>query len=403
MAKSYPRIKTQYPGVFIRETAQGNVFYIRYKRPGERKLIEDKLTGNGWTAAKANQERTRRIAEKKASNTERREQQAKAKQAEADKPTLQKLWEAYLEAKGQNLKGKATDINRFELHLKPAFGGKTPSEIAPLDVERLKRRMLKDHKNGTVRNVLELLRRIINHGVKMRLCLPLGWTIELPKVDPDSERIEVLTPEQFQQLNQVWDSYPDRHLAHLHKLIGWTGMRPSEPLRLKWSDIDFERNQITKHKTKSGKTVYLHMNETVRGILLDQLDLLEESPDAMRTSEFVFPTETGTERRRDSYKRHWQKLRELAGIPKEYRPNYCLRDTIASMMLSSGATLDEVGYQLGHEPGSPITRRYARFIPDAQKNIADKAEASLAGMLKENTTAEVVRLDLLERIKRQQS
>ena len=51
------------------------------------------------------------------------------------------------------------------------------------------------------------------------------------------------------------------------------------------------------------------------------------------------------------------------------------------MMLSDGATLDEVGYQLGHEPGSPMTRRYARFIPDAQKRIADRAESVLSEML----------------------
>ena len=43
-------------------------------------------------------------------------------------------------------------------------------------------------------------------------------------------------------------------------------------------------------------------------------------------------------------------------------------------MLSEGATLDEVGYQLGHEPGSPMTKRYAKFILDAQQRIVDHSE-----------------------------
>ena len=62
MARTYKRFKTDYPGVVFRETdRQGKVYYIRYKRPGERKIIEDKLTGIGWTPAKANSERTRRL------------------------------------------------------------------------------------------------------------------------------------------------------------------------------------------------------------------------------------------------------------------------------------------------------------------------------------------------------
>ena len=40
-------------------------------------------------------------------------------------------------------------------------------------------------------------------------------------------------------------------------------------------------------------------------------------------------------------------------------------------MLSDGATFDEVGYQLGHEPGSPMTRRYAQFTL-MHKNVLQK-------------------------------
>ena len=56
MVRNYKRFKTNYPGVVYRETdRQGKVYYIRYKRPGERRVIEDKLTGMGWTPAKPTQ------------------------------------------------------------------------------------------------------------------------------------------------------------------------------------------------------------------------------------------------------------------------------------------------------------------------------------------------------------
>ena len=55
-----------------------------------------------------------------------------------------------------------------------------------------------------------------------------NWTIKLPKPDPNSERIEVLTDEQFQKLHEVWASYHDRHIAHLHQFIGWSGLGHQE-------------------------------------------------------------------------------------------------------------------------------------------------------------------------------
>ena len=53
------------------------------------------------------------------------------------------------------------------------------------------------------------------------------------------------------------------------------------------------------------------------------------------------------------------------------------------MMLSEGATLDEVGYQLGHKPGSNMTQKYANFIPDAQQRIVDHSERILKKLIGE--------------------
>ena len=105
----------------------------------------------------------------------------------------------------------------------PNLETKTPDELAPPDVDRLRLELLKNHSNGTVRNVQELLRRIVNFGVSQQLCPPLSWTIKLPKPDPDSERIEVLTDEQSQKMHEVCASYHDRHIAHFHRFIGWSG------------------------------------------------------------------------------------------------------------------------------------------------------------------------------------
>ena len=209
-----------------------------------------------------------------------------------------------------------TDKNRFDLHLRKSFGEKTPEELVPLDVDRLRKQVARDHRVATTRNVLELLRRIINFGVRQRHCAALDWTIELPKQDPNSDRTEILTTTQFQQLLDVWQSYPDRQLPHLHQFIGWTGSRPSEALKLLWKDIDFDRRNYVKRDTKSGKTLIQLMNEKAHEVLLQQRELLNNSSAELQESSYVFPASDGGLCRLDSLKKRFSKLRDQAGIPK---------------------------------------------------------------------------------------
>ena len=88
--------------------------------------------------------------------------------------------------------------------------------------------------------------------------------IELPKQDPNSERIEVLTPEQFQNLKQEWESHPDRELTHLHQFTGWRSEAPGSP-EVVLEVCGLERGNYTMRDTKSGQTLLQPMNEKVRG------------------------------------------------------------------------------------------------------------------------------------------
>ena len=125
------------------------------------------------------------------------------------------------------------------------------------------------------------------------------------------------------------------------------------------------------------------MSAKLHSILQHQRELLENSWATMRTSSFVLPGPAGGQRKLHSYIRHFRRIRYLAGIPEDYRPNSCLRDTVASRLLSSRSTFDEVAYQLGHSPGSPMTRRYARFLESAQRGIAERTQRVMDEMLEQ--------------------
>ena len=349
------------------------IYLIRYRKEG--KAVEEKAGRqfkDNMTPAKASRMRAMRIEGKSETNTEKRAKQKTEKEASINRPILNLLFKKYLEYKGDSLKGIRTDKSRFANHLEGTLGKLTPQEIDSFSVMRLKKSIDQNHTPGSTRNVLELLRRIINFGVKNKLCLPLDFVIELPKVE--SERIEVLSDEQFKSLTEAWNEYPDKHIVNLHKVIAWTGMRPSEPCSLQWDDVDFEHSVIMRRNTKSGKDKPLRMSKEVTSIFMDQRTLLESEASEMRNSPFVFPRRGGGKRNPDGWIKNVKDICNRAGIPKSYRPNYCLRDTIASTLLSNGSTLDEVGYMLGHEPGSPMMKRYAKFVEGAQQRIVDRAD-----------------------------
>jgi hypothetical protein len=126
---SAKRNSTGYKGVFYVERKGERILSIFYRKPSDRKQYEEKLgtSAQGWTAARANLEKTRRINGQVMTNSERRQAHAEAKRDAESRPTIERLWELYPDSKGGQLKGVVTDKNRFDLHLRKYFWGENSS------------------------------------------------------------------------------------------------------------------------------------------------------------------------------------------------------------------------------------------------------------------------------------
>jgi len=199
-----PRFKTKYPGVSYVEGVSPvtgkpeRVYYIRYRK--DSRLIEEKAGRqfqDDMTPARAAGIRATRIRGLEKSNEETRLEEEAAKKAEDDRWAIARLWEEY-KRMPTDLKGIITDENRFNIHITAPLGHKEPKELVPLDVDRLRLKTAKKHQQGTVKNVLELVRRIVNYGVKKQLCEGPSFKIELPTVH--NCKTEDLTPEQLSAL-----------------------------------------------------------------------------------------------------------------------------------------------------------------------------------------------------------
>jgi integrase len=388
MAK-FHRYKTQYPGVFyIEGTISGTnkkekIYYIMYRKKGRQ--IEEKVGRqfqDDMTPARASQIRTRRVQGEELSNREHRVQLEALKQAEDNKWTIKRLWAQY-KANKPNLKGIVTDENRFKNYIKPTFGDKEPKDLIPLDVDRLRIKLLKTKSPGTVRNVLELLRRIVNFGANKNLCEGLSFKIEMPKVT--SLKTEDLTPEQLSNLLEAIDEAANIQAANMMRLALFTGMRRGEMFKLKWSNVDYDRGFISLIDPKGGPDQKIPLNTSARALLESHIKT---------ESEYVFPGRGGKQRK--DIKRPVNRIKERAGLPKDFRALHGLRHVYASMLASSGKVDMYTLQKLLTHKSPQMTQRYAHLRDEALKKASN-----LAGSIIEqasNSAKESKTIDLKKRI-----
>lgn len=377
------RFKTEYRGVFYREAkrigkkGKERVFYIVFKKNG--KLLEEKVGrqyADDMTPAKANNIRADRIEGRRESRKEKREADAAAKAAKADRWTFTKLWESYEENKAEG-KSLDTDRRRFNVHLKPKFGDKEPSKILELDVDRLRINLLKTHSPQTAKHCLSLLKRLALYGVKKKLCPGIQFKIEMPHVD--NVRTEYLTPEQVKKLLETLEASTDRTAAAFMKLALVTGLRRGELIKLKWNEVDFERGFVTIANPKGGKSQAIPMNEEARVILKNQPRQEGKEHVFLRSNGLPF---TGCINKRV------RAIRDAAGLPKDFRPLHGLRHSFASILAESGeADMYVIQKLLTHK--SPLmTQRYAHLRDETLKRASGLAGRIITGAASGNPVIE---------------
>lgn len=360
------RIKTNYPGVFYREAQRigqkgiEKVYYIVFKKRGKgfeekvgRQFVDD------ITPARAAGIRAERIEGKRLSRKELREAEEAKKQAEAAKWTFDRLWAEY-KVRNPGIKGIVTDENRFENHIKPGLGNKEPKDLLPLDVDRLRLRLLKKKAPATVRNVLELVRRIVNFGIKKRLCEGPGFVIEMLEVH--NEKTEDLSSEQLANLIDAIEKDTHSQAGPLMLMALFTGMRRGELFKLKWRDIDFHRGFIHIVDPKGGPDQIIPLNDAARGVL---------SSHPKSDNDYIFPGQGG--KQRVTINKAVNRIKARAGLPQDFRPLHGLRHVYASMLASSGQVDMYVLQKLMTHKDPRMTQRYAHLRDETLKKASNLA------------------------------
>lgn len=319
----------KYPGVYyidakkIGSNKMERIYYIMYRKNG--KLIEEKAgrqSVDDMTPARAANLRAQRIEGGQLSNKEKRELEEQRGKAEAAKWTVERLWNEYKKQRSDS-KSLKVDQGRYDNYLKDKFGSKEPKEVIQLEVHRLRVNLLKKRKPQTVKHILALLKRVTKFGEDKGLCQGVGFKIELPKVS--NQKIEDLTPEQLTNLLKAIEEDANIQAGNLMKMVLFTGMRRLECFRLKWKHISYDTGFIKLVAPKGGVDQKIPLNN-------EALQLLNSHPQA--ESEYVFPGRGGNQR--TDIKHQVNRIKEAAGLPKDFRALHGLRHVYASMLASSG-------------------------------------------------------------------
>lgn len=367
----------KYPGVYwymiARRDGQGmeRQYYILYRRGGRgSKQIFEPVgrASEGMTEAKANLAKAERMAGKEQCNTARRKEAEKNSIVGNGPLTFSRLWNIYSNANA-TAKSHKTDLYNYHNHIEKQLAKKLIVDITTADIEFIRHKMEGQGRAAqTVKHVLGQVRRVIRYGIKLGICsMPDNLHFEMPKVD--NRKTENMTAEQLAAYWLALDEEPDQDAAAFLRLELLTGIRRGAMMALQWSDIDFDRDLITLRgaTAKNGKTAHIPLIAAAKAIL-QQVD---------RKSPYIFPGKDGGPRK--EYRRIARRVRDKAGLPKDFRPNHGLRHTFASQLASSGQVDLYTLQKLMTHDNPAMTQRYAHLADEAMKRAASVAGSIIPG------------------------
>ncbi len=233
-------------------------------------------------------------------------------------------------------------------------------QIDPLEVERFKQKRLKDSlKKSSINREVGLLKSMLKTAVEWELTNKNGTKeAKLFKLDEPLSN-HVLSYEEEGKLLAACDEPELRHRApHLRSIILlalYTGLRRGEILRLRWSDMDFQKKVLTvrKSKTKSGQGRRVNLNSVLMNTLLPMRQ--QEQGEWIFPSPNRYQTLGEPERHIGDVKNAFRRAVRLAGIASI--TFHQLRHTFCSRLADAGVPLPVIQDLAGHA-SIAMTRRY---------------------------------------------
>lgn len=331
-------------------------------------------------------------------------------------------WRDYMAyAKGRGTPMAASSIDQaqksYANHIEPRMGDRYLSSLTSEDVEVLAgevgkiRRMRGKRQEGgpsAARHAIAHLSAFLTWAVKRKLVdTNVAKMIDRGDVlAPENKRERYLNPKEWAAVMHELDDWPyvtkrgsrfadtktvRLDAPQLRQLVSCealrialvSGARKSEVFKMRWADVDMESGWWKKPKAtvKTGKGHEVQLP----AMALDSLRKLKE---AHGDPLFPFPGKLRLDKLQAGQKPKgeeggpiqdvhelWGRIRRKLGLDDV--TIHDLRHTAASVLISHGASLFEVGEALGHTQAQ-TTMRYAKLLREAKQKTASRMDAFAA-------------------------
>jgi integrase len=346
------------PGFGVRIYPSGKkAFILRYRVNGSKRLLTLGTYGV-LTLEQARNLARQRLGEV-IGGEDPLEKRKKATQGE----TMQALCEAYLERHASRKRSARDDRRRIAQHLLPAWGARKVDSMTRADVAAL-------HTKIGERAPYEANRTVALVGKMFELArrwafLPETAANPARGIDKfkEKKRDRWVTPEELPKLAAAIAREPNLYIRAALWLYLLTGVRKTELLHARWSDVDLVRGALRLPETKAGRIHYVPLSAPAVGIL-QALPRQEGTP-------YVLPGQRAGQHL-VNVDDSWQRARKEAGV--EDVRLHDLRRTVGSWLALAGNSLPLIGRVLNHSDPK-TTAVYARLGDDpARHALADHAE-----------------------------
>jgi integrase len=231
-------------------------------------------------------------------------------------------------------------------HLLDVFSNTPADEITAHDVEIYKNRRRNIVKPATVNRELSCIKHMYTKAVQWGFVKNNPLRCVMKFKEPPG-RVRYLVRDEIKTLIACCAD----HLKPIVAMALTTGMRKSEILNLRWSDVDMDNRLITIRKTKNNRMKILPINR----ILHNTLNKLGPRKD----SSYIFTNKDGKPFKQ--VHRGFKAALRRAGI-KDFR-FHDLRHTFASHLVMRGVDIRTVQELLGHK-NIMMTMRYSHLSND---------------------------------------
>jgi len=344
----------QVTGLHLRVFENRKSFYLYY-RTKNRKERRPKLGDFGIITL----DQARKIARDMLYKVSLGEDPVEDRKVSSQSLSFAEIWPRYWTEHGSRKKSGKEDQRIFEKHLPDWFKQLQLDQFTYTEVFRL-HNSLKETPYQANR-ALALVSKIFH------LCEQWGYRqqganpCQHVKHFPEEKRRRYMTAEEAQKVADLLiekKSSEPGSVAFIYLLI-LTGARSGEIANATWSDLHGNKLVLKSHKTDHtghDRVIFLPT------IAMDILKSLPRRGPAASITGIKSP------------KRLWGTIREKAGCPDLRLHD--LRHSFASVALSQGFTLPQIGELLGHK-NADTTKRYSHLMDDAASLVAESVAGSI--------------------------